>query len=425
MLNAASLNLVNRSTFSQRFVKPLYDSYCFSNIPQTVEFILMGSGQSTLPLDVFGGLPTKYNKVILFFVDAFGWRFFEQYADKYQFLKTILVHGVVSKMTSQFPSTTAAHVTCINTGLNVAQSGVYEWHYYEPLVDDIIAPLLFSYAADKVRDTLKQSAIPAEAFFPRHTLYQTLKTQGINSYIFQSEAYTPSTFGNIIFQGATVIPFRTFQEALTRLAELVLAERGSSSYYFLYFDRIDAFCHVYGPNSKQFEEAVDRFLTMMEQLFYKTLYGKAENTLFIMTADHGQVAVDPRTTFYLNKHVTGIEQYLQTNQKGKLLVPAGSARDMFLHVKDEDVDEALTYLQKQLEGRAEVYRTRELMTQHFFGPQEPSPEFLGRVGNVVILPYQHETVWWYEEGKFDMHFLGHHGGLTLEEMEIPLLLLPL
>jgi hypothetical protein len=65
------------------------------------------------------------------------------------------------------------------------------------------------------------------------------------------------------------------------------------------------------------------------------------------------------------------------------------------------------------------------VAQHFFGPTQPSREFLARVGNVVILPYQNETVWWFEEGKFDMHFKGHHGGLTPEEMEIPLLLLPL
>src|SRR6266851_9614667 len=146
MLNTPSLNVVNSSKFSQGFVKPLYDSYCFSNIPRTVEFLLTGKGQSALPLDVFGNLPTKYDKVILFFVDAFGWRFFERYAEKYEFLKTMLNAGVVSKMTSQFPSTTAAHTTCIHTGLNVGQSGVYEWYYYEPLVDDIITPLLFSYA---------------------------------------------------------------------------------------------------------------------------------------------------------------------------------------------------------------------------------------------------------------------------------------
>ena len=145
----------------------------------------------------------------------------------------------------------------------------------------------------------------------------------------------------------------------------------------------------------------------------------------MMTADHGQIEVNPKTTFYLNKHASGIEQYLRTNLRGKLLVPAGSARDMFLHVKDECIDETIRLLQKHLEGKAEVYKMQELLAQGFFGSQPPSTAFVSRVGNVVILPYANETVWWYEEVKFDMHFLGHHGGLTPEEMEIPLLLLPL
>ena len=174
MLNTNSLNAVNGAKYSRRFIKPLYDTYCFSALPQTIEFLLTGEGENALPEDCFASLPTKYDKVILFLVDAFGWRFFQQYADIYPFLKRFLRHGAVSKMTSQFPSTTAAHVTCMHTGLNVGQSGIYEWNYYEPLVDEIIQPLLFAYAGEKKRDSLKQSGIPTEAYFPHtNTLSKT------------------------------------------------------------------------------------------------------------------------------------------------------------------------------------------------------------------------------------------------------------
>jgi hypothetical protein len=425
MLNSGSVNAVNGAKFSQRFVKPLYDSYCFAALPQTIEFMLSGEGHSALPMDAFGNLPTRYNKVILFFVDAFGWRFFKRYAEKYPFLKTALRSGVVSKMTSQFPSTTAAHVTCIHTGLDVGQSGVYEWNYYEPLVDEVITPLLFAYVGDKERDTLKRAGIPSEAFFPTQTFYQKLQTRGIASYVFQSQSYTPSTFSSIVYKGATLIPFKRLSEALANLVELVIADTAPIAYYLLYYDKIDAICHTYGPNSPQFEETVDVFLRSIEELFYTKLLGKVDQTLLVLTADHGQVEVDPRRTYYLNKQGTPIEQYLQTNRRGKPLVPAGSARDMFLHVKEERLEEAMSLLQKQLVGRAEVYSTEQLVAQRFFGLSQPSKEFLNRVGNVVILPYQDETVWWYEGGKFEMHFQGHHGGLTPEEMEIPLLLLAL
>ncbi len=425
MLNSNSLNAVNGAKYSRRFIKPLYDSYCFSALPQTIEFLLTGEGESALPEDCFGSLPTKYDKVILFLVDAFGWRFFQEYAEKYPFLKRFLSQGVVSKMTSQFPSTTAAHVTCLHTGLNVGQSGVYEWNYYEPLVDEVITPLLFAYTGEKKRDSLKRSGISAETFFPTQTLYQKLQIRGTTSYVFQSESYTPSTYSDIVYKGATVLSFQRLSEALSNLVELATATTLPKIYYFLYFDKIDAICHTYGPQSHLFQEAVDTFLRMMEELLYHKLSGKLGQALLIVTADHGQVEVDPRRTFYLNKQGMNIEQYLQRNQRGKLLIPAGSARDMFLHVKEERIDETVVLLQKRLSDIAEVYYTEQLVAQRFFGSTQPSREFLGRVGNVVILPYQHETVWWFEDGKFDMHFKGHHGGLTTEEMEIPLLLLPL
>ena len=41
--------------------------------------------------------------------------------------------------------------------------------------------------------------------------------------------------------------------------------------------------------------------------------------------------------------------------------------------------------------------------------------------DLVILPYQHETVWWYEAGRFEQKFYGSHGGLSREEMETLLL----
>ena len=152
MINNKSIINVNESTFSTEFRKPLYDSYCFSNIPGTIEKLLTGhTDKKKLPDDT---TPNKeYDKVVLFFVDAFGWRFFERFQDQYPTLKRFVDHGIVSKITSQFPSTTAAHVTTIHTGKSVGQSGIFEWYYYEPKLDMMIAPLV---AADVMRRVDRQ-----------------------------------------------------------------------------------------------------------------------------------------------------------------------------------------------------------------------------------------------------------------------------
>jgi predicted AlkP superfamily pyrophosphatase or phosphodiesterase len=426
MINAASLNTINNAKFGRNFIKPCYDSYCFANLPATITHLLTGQKEDqALPRDVFGRLPTRYDKVIFLFIDSFGWNFYERYAGKYNFLRTVQAHGAISKMTSQFPSTTAAHVTCIHTGLNVGQSGVYEWNYYEPLVDEIISPLLFSFAGDKtVRDTIKRTSVPAAEFFPKQTFYHILQGHGVTSHILQHQAYTSSTYSEIVFRGGTVHPYRTLSEAFARLAELIRTDNAGPSYYFLYFDRIDKECHNHGPYARQSVEVIDHFLILIDQ-FLRTVRGKVSDTLLMMSADHGHVAVNPRTTYYLNQQMPEITRYFKTNRRGAPLVPAGSPRDMFLYMKEEHIDEVVNKLRQGLNGKAEVYSTQELLAQHFFGLEEPSDTFLARVGNIVILPYKYETVWWYEEGKFEMHFQGHHGGLTPEEMEIPLLVLPL
>ena len=370
MINQESLQAVASSQWGAHFMKPLYSSYCFARIPQTIRYLLSDGEEQGLPADVFGHLAQRYDKVILFFVDAFGWRFFQECYEAYPFLNRIAAEGVVSKLTSQFPSTTAAHVTAIHTGLPVGQSGVYEWFYYEPNVDAIIAPLLFSFAGDHERDTLRSAHLPPSAFYPPQTLYQDLQERGITSFVFQDQAYAYSPYTRVVTEGAQVVPYRTLPEALTNLAELLLRQE-NRSYYFLYFAHIDSICHLYGPRSPQVAAEIDMFLTAMERVFHKDLAGRLKRTLFMMTADHGQVEIDPATTIYLNKVAPGIESYIKSNRAGKLLVPGGSCRDMFLYIKDERLDEAQAYLQRQLEGVAEVYRKAELIDEGFFGSANP------------------------------------------------------
>jgi predicted AlkP superfamily pyrophosphatase or phosphodiesterase len=68
--------------------------------------------------------------------------------------------------------------------------------------------------------------------------------------IFQHREYTPSTYSNAVFKGAKAIGYRTLPEGLVNLADK-LSEAKPPAYFFFYFDRIDAICHEYGPESPQ------------------------------------------------------------------------------------------------------------------------------------------------------------------------------
>jgi predicted AlkP superfamily pyrophosphatase or phosphodiesterase len=381
------------------FIKPHYDSGGFAGIPHRIKDAL-ASG--------------NYEAVVLFLVDGFGWRFLERFQDM-PFLKRVAKQGQIEKLTSQFPSTTAAHLTTIHTGWTVGQSGIHEWIYYEPHVDAIIAPLLFSYAGLWERDLLKAAGVEPAFLYPRGMFYPELIKMDVKPFVFGIREYTPSTYSSAVADGAEFRSFKTFSEALINL-ELLLEEQTQPTYVYLYLDKIDTLAHDYGPTAPQTEAEIETFLIIMEYYFERIFKGK--RILFLMTADHGQVEVDPKTTIYLNTNsqFTGIERFLKTNLKGQLLVPAGSPRDMFLYIKDDLMEEAQAFLAPKLEGKADVVRSEWLIENGYFGP-EVSSRFRERAGNLVILPYRHESVWWYEKGKFEQRFYGHHGGLTPEEIE--------
>jgi hypothetical protein len=385
------------------FIKPRYDSDSFAGLPTRIrEYCASG----------------KYDAVLLFLVDGFGWRFFEKFQDE-PFLKRLAQSGNAEKLTAQFPSTTAAHLTTLHTGLPVGESGVYEWFYYEPQLDRVIAPLLFSFAGDDERDTLK-GRIKPKKLYPTQTLYQELNKLGFASHVFGVREYTPSTYSNVVMKGAELHSFKTLAEALVNLG-LLLENSKEPAYFHFYIDTIDSLAHKYGPTAPQTEAEIEAFLLVMEH-FFKRAFSGQKKTLLLLTADHGVCEVDPKATVYLNKdkHFHGVERFLKTNQAGNPLVPAGSARDMFLYVKEDLLVEAQEFLSSRLEGKAEVVKSAWLIDNGYFGPQI-SPKFRARVGNLVILPYRYESVWWYEKDKFEQRFYGHHGGLTPQEMEIPFL----
>lgn len=408
---------------SSTFVKPRYaEGACFAHLPASVIHLLSGEGQAALHPDILGPYDRQFKRVVLFFIDAFGWQYIQRFGD-HPFLQAFQRNGRVAQLTSQFPSTTAAHVTCIHTGLPVGQSGVHEWFYYEPQLDAIISPLLFSFAGPMKRDTLKATGIDPRLLYPPQTIYRQLAAAGVGSYVFQHRAYTPSTYSDIVFSGAEVVPYRTLPEALTNL-HMLMAQVPAPAYFFLYFANIDTICHDYGPQSPQVEAEVRNFLDTMQALMLPPAQQHWQDTLFMLVADHGQVEVHPESTIYLNRlpELADLADMFKTDQAGKPLVPAGSSRDMFLYIKEAHLTETVVRLQHSLAGHADVVLTADLIAEGYFGPPPPSERFLQRVGNVVILPYAHEMVYWYEKGVFEQFFRGHHGGLTPSEMEIPLLL---
>lgn len=405
------------------FIRPNYGHGCFADLPGLVTSCLTDQPAPTGLAGIPDALLRKYDAVIVLLADAFGWQHVGPLAAHHSLFQRIADNGVITQWTSQFPSTTAAHVTCIHSGLTPSQSGVFEWEYYDPTADATVTPLLFSYGGTRPRDELHAINIQPSQFYPTQSLHQQLRAQGVTTYVYQHREYTPSTYTDWICRGAQMRPYTTLPEALYNLRQEV-RQTPKPAYFFLYYDRIDALAHLYGPQSPQVAAEIDSFLYTLAQIFFRPAQAELRNTLFVLVADHGQMPVDPANVVYINvdRAFAGVERFLRRNRRGALIGPGGSPRDLFLYIQEDRLTEAHTFFAERLARVADVHLTQPLIDQGYFGGVPAAPAFLSRVGNLLILPHAGQTVWWYEEGRYSMRYRGMHGGLSREEMEIPLCL---
>jgi hypothetical protein len=384
-------------------VTPRYDEGGFAALPATVKRLL-GAGTGGVALD---GLPEPAAAVVLVLLDAFGWRFFTRH-DHHPLLRRF---DAVVPLTSQFPSTTTAHVTTLHTGAPVGEHGLYEWNVYDPGLDALITPLLFSFAGDGPRDTLiRAGADPATVLPLMPSLYEQLAAHGIRSHVFAPAAFAPSTYDTALARGAQPHPMIDLGSGLRELAT-VLRRATEPTYAYVYCDEPDTTGHLHGPSSPEFNMVALHCLDVLDA----AVRGFPEGTVVLLAADHGQVDVDPATTVFVNEAWPGLGDLLARGRDDRVLAPAGSARDLFLHCRPSAVDEVIAGLERLVGERASVRRVSDLVAAGWLG--QVSDRLRARLPDVCVLPEPGETVWWREADRFDMSFRGHHGGLSEDEAQ--------
>ncbi len=271
-------------------------------------------------------------------------------------------------ITSVFPSTTAAALTSIYTGLSPKEHGILEWYMYYEDCGRIIKTLPFTDANSMENDALARECEPRLFDLPRTWDEIPVKME---AYIRQE--YHDSLYTRSMFRGARINPYRSFEDILTRL------RKSDAQLHQIYVDYLDIAEHRVGPYGEEVMKEyrrVLRFINAVRSLGFDTL----------IVADHGQ-------TELLRKHVVD----LRKNE-----MPGGGPRDMFLY-HAEELD--FPYL-----GLEE--------TIALLGPGREHPSLRLRLPEMLVLPDENEGVW---NRPFDI--MGAHGGLSEDEMLVPLVFL--
>jgi len=378
---------------------------CFDQLPATVERLLTGTTDGAAVAEPL--LRERFERVVFVYLDAFGCAMLERHADHRVFTRA-RGEGIVLELTSQFPSTTTAEVTTIHSGLPVAEHGLYEWHLYEPALDRLITPLLFSFAGDGQRGTLS-GVLDPDSVFPSESVYTGLGEAGVRSTVLLPAAIAGAVPNIALLRDADVRPYTTPDAAM---AAAVAALEPAPAYVHVYLDEIDSLMHAVGPDGPLVDAGVRPVLDALADATFPP------GTLILLTSDHGMSPVDPQRTVYVNEVWPELAAHLERGADGKPLAPAGSCRDLFLHARAGHVDEVCAGLAERISGIAEVVPVERLVAEGIFA--QPSARLRARLANVVVLPHYGEAVYWHEAGRFVQKLHGQHGGLSPQEMEIPL-----
>jgi hypothetical protein len=403
------------------WVAPDHGGACFAGIPGTIAQLLAGeSPRAPLPASLTAGLDARYERVVLVYFDALGLDLAGRHAE-HPLLARAADEGIFARITSQFPSTTTVHMPTIHSGLPVGEHSLYEWFVLEPSLDRLIAPLPFTYAGEG-QPALLGDLEPAE-LYPATTLYEWLADRGVSSVVAGAVGNATSPASGALLRGSSrQLGWLDVEDGLTRLAD-TFAELPAPAYAFAYLETIDTLMHKVGPGEPQrslVDEEVTHLLDVIERALLRRL---PAGTLLLLTADHGMTPVSPLETVYVNVGKAGAELAahvrIGSDPDRHPLAPAGSCRDLFLHAVPGHVDDLVAALERRFGERAEIRRTTELLDGGLFGP-DPSQRLRERLADVVVLPVLGEAAYWYTPGRFRQALWGQHGGLTPQEMEIPL-----
>lgn len=397
--------------------KPDYKQKSLHRIPGTIAQILGEKiNRPQLPEQV---TPEKqYKNVMLLLIDGFGHKHWKKHSQDKNLLKELKQKGKTHKLKTVYPSETAAAITSLHTGLTPSQHGIIGWNMYIPEHEAYIKTLPFKTSEWQDIEEKYEDFTP-ETLFKGESAYPLLEEKGIRTHTHIPHEIEDTTASNYMFEEAEQKPYLSLADLTVQLRnEIQETENTGKNYFYAYIPLIDKISHHKGTESDEYEAQLSQITHALQKHFLNQLKPEqAENTLLIMTADHGFLDTQTEQNINLFQEPL-IEESLQEKTNGEKIMPFGSVRNTHLKLKPDKKQEVQKMLEKKYE--AHVWTKEEALEKQIFG-SENNDTFKDRIGDIII-SHKNQGLWHEED---ELEIIGHHGGLTKDEMQIPFITIPL
>lgn len=359
------------------------------------------------PLEVLG---RDVRRVILILMDALALHRLRNWIEEGRApLWTRLVDGgLLAPLTSVVPSTTSTALPTLWSGLSPAEHGMVGYELW--LKEYGVVANMITHSPFRVPGQLENAGFDPATALPGPTLGRQLESQGVKTYAFQHYTIANSGMSRIFLKDSRVQPFGSAAELMSNLRELMESPDRERQFIGLYWGHVDHLSHVYGPDDERPALEFEHFSMALEKFLLEKLRpSRWGETLLLMAADHGQIFTPKDPHYYLSSH-TGLARRLP-------IQPTGENRLVYFFIRPGQTAAVQEIIEKTFMNQFVLLDPGYAIECGLFGPGTPHPRLASRTGDLLAVPVGPAYLWWGEQ---ESPILGRHGGLTPEEMLVPL-----
>jgi len=360
----------------ERPLLPDYGGACITNIVPA----LLEPGQAWPSW--FPSVAEEADQVVLLVLDGLGWN---QLSARPACTPTLrsLEGGPISTVA---PSTTAAALTSITTGMSPGAHGVIG---YRMAVDgEVLNVLRWQASGRDARASIPPDKVQVNEPFAGHRPPVVTRAE------FRDTGFTQAHLDRTRMAG-----WRVTSTLVTEVAQIL---RRGEPFVYAYYEGVDKVAHEYGLG-----EFYDAEVRSADRIVADLLDVLPSGAVLVVTSDHGQVEVGERIITPAPEVLAHVRQQ------------SGEGRFRWLHARAGQTRQLLEAATAHHADTGWVVPVEQIVDEHWFGPTliESARRMLGDVALVAREPVSYHDP--ADSGPFEL--IARHGSLTADEMLVPLL----
>ncbi len=400
----------------ENLIRPAFGSGSIADIPNLLKTNLGIATGKPVP-DLLKGSSAKVDHMVFLLLDGFGHSTVEYALNNYRVpnLRKFLENCDYTPITSVFPSTTSTSTMTYHTDLHPVEHGVIGYNAYLSEMGAICNMIRLT-PLGRNDYSILDHGWSIKAVEDRGTIYKEFARNLVDPYMYLPNGIKESGMTRITGKGAEIMGYVSVSQMITALRRNI-EKSVRKSIHFCYIPTIDTISHEKGPFTEETAMEIDAIFQLLNDQFLDVLNRESEVGIAI-SSDHGHIVIPWEAIRDVQE-----DHYLTSLLRTPVL---GEFRAPVLRIKPGRLEEAMQYLETEYGNDYLIKRSSELIDEGFFGFSENEIADSDRFGDIVLIPLKEvglkDSSLGFLEPKLN-HFklVGMHGGLSCDEMIVPLI----